>query len=54
MLEKKLKITYQGEVSEEFDEEVKKFLKKQGWKFEGSGWNFEKQERDLAFYKPIK
>lgn len=51
MKEKKLKITYQEEVNEKLDKELEKLLKKHGWKFKGRGWDFVKQERDLAFYK---
>jgi len=41
-------------LSEKLDKEIEKIVKKFGFKFEGSGWDFGTNIRDLSFYKKIK
>ena len=48
---KKLKIVYTPKLDKELDKELKELLDKLGWEFQGSGYFFEKEERDLTFTK---
>jgi|24BtaG_2_1085350.scaffolds.fasta_scaffold33389_1 hypothetical protein len=49
--EKKFKVTYTGIPMSSFDKIIEECLEVIGWKFEGSGYDFEKDVRDLSFYK---
>ena len=50
----KLKIEYGGGLDEKLDNILEKILKDFGWRFEGSGFDFETDIRDLAFFKEFK
>lgn len=49
--EKKLTIKYTGGLDEVFDSFIEEFAKEHGYKYEGSGFNLIKEERDFSFYK---
>ena len=51
--ELKLKIKYKilQKVDKKLDKAIENCLKKLGWKWEGSGYDFYTKERDLDFYK---
>jgi hypothetical protein len=51
--ENKLTIIYDGKPDDEFEEAIEKFVKKFGWKWEGSGYDFVDDKRDLSFYKKL-
>ena len=62
MKEQKLKIVYSFtprlrskgfKISDILDKEIEKLVKKLGYKFEGSGFNFKSWKRDLSFYRVI-
>ena len=51
--EPKLKVKYKipSKVDKKLDKTIERVFKKLGWKWEGSGYDFYTQERDLDFYK---
>ena len=51
MNEKKLKVYYTDELDSKLDKAIMKLAKENGWKENGSSFNFETKERDLDFYK---
>ena len=51
MQEEKLKIVYTGELNEKLDKAIEKFAKSLGYQFEGSGYEFAANRRDISFYK---
>ena len=50
----KLTIKYNGGIDKKLDNTLEKLVKSFGWKFEGSGFDFKTEVRDLVFYQSIK
>jgi hypothetical protein len=47
----KLKVTYDGKDNSKLDKKIIKLVRKFGYTHFGNGYNFKKNERDIAFRK---